>query len=331
MREVIVDTKMPGIQKPEAGSESANQPPIGAEPNKAEPKSTPQNGDSEPKSDPIAALAQELGWKPDFNGDGAVDARTFILRSREINDGLSKKVRNLTRQLSAVQEGIDTIRHSTEQASKQEIGKLKAEISDLKAQRKVAITEGRAEDVDVLDGHIEARQDQIRGSEVKPQAKKQANQPSPEYEDWVETNTWYLDQPDLQRYADTLAQTERFKALAAANLTTMFDRLTEEVKKEFPDRFGAKKNTASQANVGVDDQDAEQDSTPSSAVASAKSHPAVSPSRRRAQANKTKATAEDLNFDQRRIGRDCVARGIYKNLDEYAQALADMMAGQEAK
>lgn len=246
--------------------------------------------------DPVEVLAQRLGWNPEFQGEGAVDAETFILRSRNISNDLSKQVRTLRKQLSAMSEGVEAIKLSAEQAQAQKINELKTQITELKAQRKQAIKDGDLDAVDVFDSRIEVLQD---ASKAPPKKAPPVAAPPPEYDEFVERNPWYLTDSEMHQYADTIVNLPENKGLSYTRLLQKVERL---VKQEFPEKFAAAKPPPAQ----------------DPAVAS----PSVVPSsRHKVRPAKPKATAVDLSYHQRQIGQDFVARGVYKTLDDYAQSL----------
>jgi hypothetical protein len=281
---VVTQQAEPSVQAQDQAADDAGEPAQAAEP------------------DAVSQLAMELGWNPEFAGPEAVDARTFILRSREINDRLSKRVRGMSKELSALREGVDTIRWSVEQQSKQEISKLKAEISSLKTRRDQALTAGEADQVRQYDAQIEA----LQAATVPPERPPvPTTAGSPVFDTWVEHNTWYETDTQLQQYADNLSRQPEYQAMP---YELRLDRVATAVKGHFPDRFKRPGAPAPSTNAPP--------------VASAAVAP-VSPSRQRAKPSaKAKVTAADLSYDQRRVGEDFVSMGVYKSLDEYAQQLA---------
>lgn len=255
---------------------------------------------------PVEALAQKLGWKPDFEGEAAVDAETFILRSRDINSNLSKTVHSLRRELSAVKEGVEVVKWTADQASKREIGRLKSEIRNLKEQRREAITTGNADAVDQYDGQI--RDLEAATKEVAPPKTEVTPPPPQEFVEWEADNGWYNTDTEMNRYANALLELPEYIAVGKASYPRLLKKVTTAVKKEFPDKFPAPTKTVPAAG----------DPSPV---------PTVTPSHRRSKPPKTKASAADLSYDQRRVGTDFVAQGIFKDLDEYAESLQKSVEG----
>jgi polyhydroxyalkanoate synthesis regulator phasin len=254
----------------------------------------PEEGEAPKAPDPVEELAKEIGWNPDFDGENAVDAKTYILRSRDIQSSLNKKVTNLSRELSAVKEGVEVVKWSAEQSRQKEIDRLKAEVSDLKARRREAIKDGDADTVEAIDGKIKVSEKAMQ-SEPAP---KPATGPPPEYFDWLEKNQWYSKDPEMTRYADELLKLPEYKAVGAASYPRLLKKVEKAVKSEFAENFPTEKKP-----------------DPAPAVSGT--------SQRASKTGKQKSSAKDLSFDQKKIGKEFVAMGIYKDLDEYAANLQE--------
>ena len=264
------------------------------------------------QSDPVELLAMKLGWNPDHPGPDALDAETYILRSREITDNLSKQVRNQRKELSALREGIDAIRWNAEQTRKQEVGQLKTQIQELKKHRAQAIKDGDVDGVEGFDDQIQTLQESIK-EPPKPAA---ANQPPPEYFDFIEVNPWYLTDMEMRQYADALSKLPEVSALPYPRL---LKRVAEATVKEFADKMPTPGKAAAPAPPAH----------PTQPAAVAAQSPQVTSSRLKAtKPAKSKATAADLSYDQRRVGQDFVSHGVYKSLDDYAHALQAMLESE---
>ena len=268
-------------------------------------KATPGASESTPDVNPVETLAQKLGWKADFDGDSAVDAETFILRSRDINSSLGKTVKSLRNELTAVKEGMEVVQWNAERSYKGEMTRLKSEIAALKIDRKKAIEDGNVSAVEQFDDQLK---DLDEATKDVPREKKKADGPVPEYVEWVEDNPWYETDLEMQRYANALRDTPDYKAVEKASFSRMLKKVSKAVKKEFADKFPGKEDTVS------------------ASVATSQAAP-VTPSRQRAKPPKTKATAADLTYEQRNVGKDFVAMKVFKTLDEYAQSLQEKNEG----
>ena len=92
----------------------------------------------------VEDVAKQLGWNENFDGDGALSAKEFILNSRKIMDSQNKKNRHLATQLNELTGTIEHIKAHNEAVYKAEVSRLNNELEDLRAQRETAIGEGDA-------------------------------------------------------------------------------------------------------------------------------------------------------------------------------------------
>jgi hypothetical protein len=287
--------------------------PAGTQDGTQAPEVDPQVGGDDQIPDRVVELAQRMGWNPDYNGENAVDAETYILRGREINDGLSKRVRSLSKEITALRDGIDTIKWSAEQQGKREVARLRAEITTLKAERDAALN---AEIVDPaairkFDAQIDHLQEAATQQEIAKPPQVQHNEGNAVFEQWVDRNSWYERDNDMQQWANNLSHDPAYQALP---YPARLERISMEAQRVFPDKFPKAK-----AKEPAQTLDPQTSQSHSSAVAP------VSPSRQRAapKAKTAKATADDLSFHERKAGESFVAMGFYKDLNEYAQKLAE--------
>jgi len=176
----------------------------------------------------IESLATEIGWRP----DGELDAKSYILKSRDIQDTMRDHIKTQKKQLGELGSSVAELKVHNERVYKAELKRKDAEISALKKERKEAIEDGDSDKVDELDEQIDGLKEEM----VRP-----APTPSnSEYDKWVAKNTWYTDDPDMKELADEIADENvgaPFKTVA---------RLVElEVKRKFPDKFTPKSIPAS--------------------------------------------------------------------------------------
>lgn len=108
------------------------------------------DGDSKPSIASIEELATQLGWRADHTGEDAVDAATYILRSKDIQKSMSKHNKDLKDQLSVLNGSVEALKIHNEKVYQAEVKKLQAEITDLKKERKAAIELADVEKVEEL-------------------------------------------------------------------------------------------------------------------------------------------------------------------------------------
>jgi hypothetical protein len=227
--------------------------------------------------DPVEALAVELGWNPDFDGDGKVDAKTYILKSREIQDTMREHIKEQKRQQQELSESVAALKAHNEKVYKAEVSRLKTELEELKKERREAIEEGDVTKVEELDERIGGVEKSMTQPETKDKPRSTA-----EFDAWIVDNKWYEEDPEMAAYADTIASENR--GAPFARVAALVDR---KVKEMFPDKF--------------------VDSTPAT-PAKKRSPSPVEESRARPGA--AKFTKADLTEGQRAIMSQFVRQGI---------------------
>lgn len=179
------------------------------------------------KADPVEALAVELGWNPDFEGDGKVDAKTYILKSREIQDTMREHIKEQKAQQRELSESVAALKAHNEKVYKAEVSRLKDELKELKRERREAIEEGDADKVEELDERIGG----VEKSMTQPETKEKPRSTA-EFDAWIVDNKWYEEDPEMAAYADTIASEN--KGAPFARVAALVDR---KVKEMFPDKF----------------------------------------------------------------------------------------------
>lgn len=255
-----------------------------------------QEQEQETQPNEVEELAAEMGWNKEYEGDDAVDAKTYILRSRDINRNVSKKLKNVSRELEAMRDGISAIQSKWESDHKQEVDDLKDQIKSLKKERDLAVEDGDNDRYKLTNDKIEKLETKVeKASQAKPPQPK--NSPHPEYVKWVEAgNEWYEEDTEMQIWANGLIKSPEYSNLPMKKLLPM---LTKKAKEFFPEKF---------------ETETKSETKPSAAsVASPTKKPTKPP----------KAKGSDLSYAQRQAARDFIDAGVVKDFDEYAQMLAD--------
>ena len=187
-------------------------------------KEEEQKPEEEDESGEVETLAAEIGWRP----DGELDAKDYILKSKDIQDTMRTHIKDQKSQLSGLGTAVKELKVHNERVYKAEVRQLKGELSTLKAKKKEAIEEGDVDAVDKLDDEI----DGVKEAMVKPEKVEADN---PEYEGWVKNNDWYEKDKEMKEYAN---------AIVAENPGASFKRITalvdKKVKAMFPDKFDGK-------------------------------------------------------------------------------------------
>lgn len=246
---------------------------------------------------PNIALEQravELGWKPkdDFKGNPEdwVDAKDYIAR-----EPLLKEVRDLKKHIRTQREQTDRdMAVITAQFSQMSEMAYKKAVSELEAQRDLAIQDQDIQSVRVLDKKIaEAALDHDKQQQTTTrQQARQADVVNEEMDQWRAANKWFDEDQELQDEAVTIGvgfQAKNPKKTQAQMLTYVEDR----IKKIYPDKF----KPAQRAKV--EDQDNRVESR------------SASPNLGK---GKSKLSWGDLDDDERQVGKTLIKRGVLKDV-----------------
>jgi len=209
-------------------------------------KTTEGNADSDQTkiAPSVEELASQLGWRADHVGEDAVDAVTYILRSKDIQKAMSKHNKDLKENLSVVQASVNALKEHNEKVYQTEVKKLTAEIETLKKERKSAIELADVDKVEELDAQIEAKKNDLAAPKINDSSKSGAVE-NPVYDEWIQDNQWYLEDNEMAQFADSVAQN-----YVGAPLPRIYALVRQKVQEVFPEKFApAKPGTV--ANVAT--------------------------------------------------------------------------------
>ena len=188
------------------------------------------------KSTPsVEELASQLGWRADHVGEDAVDAVTYILRSKDIQKAMSKHNKDLKENLSIVQASVNALKEHNEKVYQTEVKKLTAEIETLKKERKSAIELADVDKVEELDAQIEAKKNDLAAPKINDSSKSGAVE-NPVYDEWIQDNQWYLEDNEMAQFADNVAQN-----YVGAPLSRIYALVRQKVQEVFPEKFASAK------------------------------------------------------------------------------------------
>lgn len=202
--------------------------------------------------------AMSDGWKPKehFHGpdDQWVDAETFVKRGREINPILRRNNEKLHKEIAALKNQLDTTNLSLskvqEYHSKLEERVYERAIRDLKAQRKVARSEGDDDKVDELEEQLE---DMQTNKPVAHEPAKAAPAMDASLTDWMEEQKgWFNNQnQDMMDYANAVGIRLRREDPDNHLLGKDFlDKITSAVRKQYPEKFGNRRGAPAAVGGG---------------------------------------------------------------------------------
>lgn len=265
------------------------------EPQEAPEAEETQEETQEEPNETIETLATEMGWRPkeEFKGDEEtyVDAATYIRKGEDIKESMRQHLKDNRRKMTDMERGIEDLKQHNERVFKTQLEKQRKEIEELRNRKREAIEEGDADRVDEIEGEMLEKYNSMEEPTPRPRV-------DPEDESafarWRGNNPWYSvrgegGDGEMTEYADRLADMPEYAALPYAR---KLERVTERVKKEYPDKFRPQPS------------------------ANAVEAPQGSPGKRQ-------YTARDLSSDQRAIMKNFVNRGIMTE-KQYIKDLADI-------
>jgi hypothetical protein len=190
--------------------------------------------------------AREQGWRPkeEFSGpeEKWTDAQTFVEKGEKIAGILKSRVDRLESRLSAAESANKEFGAYTKQQLDRQKQESAQRITELESQLAQAVTDGDGQAFTRLNNEISKERDSIP---VEGQNQPDYNKLS---EDWLRDNQWYNLDPDLQIYADGLAERvvqEGYQGKA------YFNELTDRVKARFPEKFeNPRKQGANNVDAG---------------------------------------------------------------------------------
>lgn len=186
-------------------------------------------GDDEKSTDlsETENLAIELGWNPDHEGEDAVDAKTFILRSRDIQDTMRKTNKDNKRKIDNLQKGIKDIKDYYHKLDETRAEKMASEIIRLNDERYTAIEEGDVDKVKGLDKDIKA-------AEKEAEPIMDEDDDNPVFDEWVSDNKWYGTDDEMTQYADEQSKLSKYKGVPYQRVLQMIEKSAMDI---FSDKF----------------------------------------------------------------------------------------------
>jgi len=201
---------------------------------KAEPSEKPTDVSKGNELPGVKELAKQLGWREDHTGEDSVDAATYILRSKDIQKSMNQHNKDLKEQLQALNGSVEALKKHNESVYRTEVKKLESEIAALKKERRSAIELADVDKVELLDKQIDDIQKDINTPKIsdKQNTNKVVN---PVYEEWIQSNDWYLKDDSMAAFADTVAQ-----QYVGAPLERIYAIVRTKVQEVFPEKFETK-------------------------------------------------------------------------------------------
>ena len=204
-----------------------------------------------PEPNEIGQIAVELGWNPDFKGEGAKTAKEYILNSRAIQDTQKRQNERLKKQNEAKdaehRANIQKLYEHQKAVRDAEVGRLQAEIADLKEQREKAIDDGDSKAVKRLDGKIDKITRSVPPEPPKPVATAPNWDPA-EVDEWMAERKWTKDEEVgafLNEYVAEFVETKDGKPVRIkGDIHRILSAAERKAKELYPEKFEAKPKAA---------------------------------------------------------------------------------------
>ena len=217
--------------------------------------------------------AMAIGWRPEgVEGKKSLSAEEFIDRKPIYDDirSLKKAHRKDRETLEAMKGMMDGIREQERSRA----------IEELNAQKKRALEEENFDNVIAID-------EKIAKQRVQETPKRNVD-----FEEWVEKNEWYSEDPEMKDYADLIGDGYSRKH-PDKSPSEVYQYVSSEAKKRFPDYFEPK-----------------QRSNPVEGA-------------RRGRAGGTSLSSRDLNETERGIMKTLIRDGVFKNESEFMKQYSE--------
>lgn len=196
------------------------------------------------------------GWVPKEkykgNPEHWVDAELFVKRGREILPIVKKHAETLEKENKQIKEEMQELRLSAAEfrkfqkdAFERKARELEQEITDLKAARAQAITDGDGKKVNALDDAIDTVKDEVKAAKeeslrvVEPPAKPAPTGLDPKLQVWLDKNAWFGQDKKLTAMTNALGESLRLENPSLIG-DAFLSRLDEALVEEFPQKFGKK-------------------------------------------------------------------------------------------
>ncbi len=200
----------------------------------------------QPEMTPMEVSARDQGWvsKEEWVDQGKaeddwVSAKEFV----RVGD-IYKSLHQTKREMKQTQAQLDALRrHNTYIFEKA----YQTARDDLKKEKRLAIREGDLEKLEEVENKIEELVETHVKEKQDLQSAPQANQPPPEFVEFVNKNPWYVQDKELRDEADALG----FIYLNnGGDRDGLFTHVSKKMREKFPNKFGVKR-TAPNAVASV--------------------------------------------------------------------------------
>ena len=176
--------------------------------------------------------ARDAGWVPldEWQGDPEdwTDAKEFVKRGE-----LFHKISNQSGEIKELKRAITGLMEHHQKVKETEFTRA---LDYLKQQKKSALEEGDADKLLAVDDAIDTLKEEQQQAKVEAKAEKQEG-PSPRFVQWVQGNSWYLNDPELRAFADDLGVGIYQRAKGQIDEIELYELVKKRVMKAHPEKF----------------------------------------------------------------------------------------------
>jgi hypothetical protein len=196
------------------------------------------------------ADAAGMGWRPQEEWTGKPehwkDAKTYVEHGDHISRIADARVAKVEKDFTDRFAKLEKVNAKTVQQLQAQHAK---EVAELKAAKREAVKAGDVDEVDRLDQQIEDMRDDDAPKEMTQEEQNKHNQSV--QTKWTRSHDWWGVDKKMTRFAIGTSQD-----LAADNpdmsIEDNLEMVLDELKKEFPEKFGGKKKPSANGHALVD-------------------------------------------------------------------------------
>lgn len=219
-----------------------------------------QEQEQQAEPNPQESEARKMGWKSadEWDEDGGsgehLDAEEFLVRNKRLADRgdkiLKAEVSKQTRQIANLEQ---TIKDLGAHLTKAENRAYEKALKEIEAKAEKAVEEGDTDGYRRAKGEIKDLEKEVKAEAKATAAPKTPQKADPAFDGWMANNAWYDPKDEgfdveMATFADSIAETIGRTGLIGA---PFYDRIKNEVKKKFPDRFGNQRRRQAPAVEGA--------------------------------------------------------------------------------
>ena len=173
-------------------------------------------------------VSQSRYWRWEGDPDDWTDAKEFVRRGE-----LFHKITSQSHEIKDLKKAINSLMEHHQKVKETEFTRA---LEYLKQQKKVALEEGDADKILAVDEAIDTLK-QEKQTEAKTEAEQKKAGPTPVFVQWVQQNSWYLQDPELRAFADDVGVGAFQRAGGNIAESELYEMVKKRVMKAFPEKF----------------------------------------------------------------------------------------------